>query len=448
MTYLMFTVIHAPPPNWCLTSYPTPLETARAVPHPKSSPLSSPLHPMASFVQSPVDPGIQRMPANHGNENRFGDYAETVGTVLPEYLFACSFAYLPLKDVISASLSSRYLHKCAQATTEVHVPHSVSLQDSTVVLRVSEKFPLSKSLTLDNCAGISDYALAELAARLPDLRRLILRKITSRDLPAILVAKGWAGKLHGLGLSGVLFFRGETIHYLLKALSSDLTEIELCGVRTLSDEHVAVLAKCCPQLRMANFEDCSMLKCLVLDTPSLEKLCLSRCVGLTSVNVGSSCNGALTNLVSLDLSYCRCLESKQFYDFLRAVYMPSLERIDVSFCSKLEDFHMYDSRLPNLKYATMEGCAALHSVVTHGPMNSLQFISVGMCVALDIVSLDVPALKALDLSMLDISTLNLTAKNLQTLDISGCHKLNHLDLSKCPACENVCKGAKSSSSSI
>ena len=78
-------------------------------------------------------------------------------------------------------------------------------------------------------------------------------------------------------------------------------------------------------------------------------------------------------------------------------------------------------------------------------MNFLQFISVGMCVALEIVSLDVPALKALDLSMLDISTLNLTAKSLQTLDISGCHKLNDLDLSKCPACENVHKGAKSSS---
>ena len=221
--------------------------------------------------------------------------------LLPEDLFAIAFSYLPLNDIMAASLVSRYINKCIPACTEIQIPEQMSVESGLLTSRLAEKFPLLKSLTFDNCKGLTNETLADMVARLPDLRYLDMKQVNGRDLPAILVAQGWAARLEGLRLSGVLFLRRQTLDTLIQSFSVSLINIKLGGVRTMEDIHVAALAEQCPNIRKADFDGCSRLKNVQLNMKKVEDLSFSHCVNLNSLTLGSVCGNEMNTLQKLNL---------------------------------------------------------------------------------------------------------------------------------------------------
>ena len=60
--------------------------------------------------------------------------------LLPEDLFAIAFSYLPLNDIMAASLVSRYINKCIPACTEIQIPEQMSVESGLLTSRLAEKF--------------------------------------------------------------------------------------------------------------------------------------------------------------------------------------------------------------------------------------------------------------------------------------------------------------------
>eukprot|EP00945_MAST-04E_sp_MAST-4E-sp1_P002563 g2563.t1 len=341
--------------------------------------------------------------------------------LLPEDLFAIVFSYLSLNDIMTASLVSNHLNKCIQACTEIQIPTHLSLQSGRITTHIADKFPFVKSLTFDNCKGLTNETLADMVARLPDLRCLDMKQLNGRDLPAILVAQGWASRLEGLRLSGVLFLRPQTLDTLVQSFSKSLVDVKLGGVRTMEDKHVAALAMQCPELCRANFDGCSKLQDVELNMVRVEELCFSHCVSLNSLTVGPLCGNQLGKLRTLDLSYCRKLDEGRLNSFLSGTETPNLETIDLSFCYRLKTIQF--TVMPKARTILLEGCANLKSVVTLGALPSLEHFHVGMCVELKSVELNVPKVSRLDLCMLAITNLTIVSKELTFLDLSGCRDL-------------------------
>ncbi|CAM9263947.1 unnamed protein product [Discosporangium mesarthrocarpum] len=328
--------------------------------------------------------------------------------VLPEDQFLNILSFLVVDSVFAMSETCHQLHEWCSLCKVVD-SGEVELEDCDMNLLL-RRFPAVNDLTLRYSSRLSSAsykALAEICPQLLSLRVMTARVIdgsTFRDLVRRF------DSMRRLSLWGTFYVKSDAIGSLARA-GQQLQEVCLVGFRQLRDADVQLLLDSCVYLTRLSVADCTTLGSLVLTSPTLCSLDVSRCMHINDMNLDMP---ALTHLNS---SWCTKLPDTAVEGLLCSC--PSLRHLALKGCSALTSPNLES---PHLESLDLSLCEKLTTCTVVCPR--LTELSVAMCMGLATLNLDLPMMESLDLSMLGVRQLTLNCTSLSYINLRGSHKLS------------------------
>ncbi|CAN6446169.1 unnamed protein product [Victoria cruziana] len=213
----------------------------------------------------------------------------------------------------------------------------------------------------------------------------------------------------------------------------NLQQLDLCNCTVLEELHPSIgLLKSLTRLDLSNCESLEQLPREIYQLTSLEDLDLSGCSKITSLPSPPEDSMVFLNkLELLNLRECRSLTSSP--DFST---MPNLQKLEFSWCTRLEELHPSIGLLENLVSLDLSDCILLKQLPREiYQLTSLEELDLSRCSTIT----SLPSQSQCEDSMLYLRVLILkaclslnscpdfsTMPNLQQLDLSNCKVLEEL----------------------
>ena len=405
---------------------------------------------------------------------------------LPNDAIDLVLSCLTLQDFARLSMLSKHLYQSVSLATHLHMSgNSRALVDR----RTHPELPNNEEQGRKNHIVLPQDNLKLLLGRYNNLTSLHLERLApiGDDLLTILNESPAASTLTSVSLNGCALscWCVQSLHLpnlqhinlsggsirarissLLKHSTNNLKSLGVTLCSRLRDVDVFDIGNLLyhTDLESLTLNQCIKLRRPTIEFPTLHRLNLVGCLGLSDLN-RISC----TRIVHLNLSFCIRLSGEQIERFLdRLPFLEELvamrcssvvslklnskmlKRLNLNFCHELTELRL---RCPSLvKLEVRKDCSCrpffvfffllLQAIVTRffSPCRYLPVMlkQIFSCSSLKILILDtVDCLDHLDLGGLSrLERLDIRAPTLSFLDLQGCRRLNHCQI-ECPALKDV-----------